>query len=100
MYGTLIGTGAMHNLVQPQSADEEKFTSTYGYIVHQSLNRQVHSTSLKINTKERKFFIDHTVKREGTQGHGLVDTFRLEWKFRESVMSLLDSLVHHWICLV
>ena len=83
MYGTLIGAGAMQNILQQPSEGNEKFTSTYGYIVHQCLNRQIHSISLKIDIKARKFSIDLAFEREATQEAGPVDTFRLAWKFRE-----------------
>jgi hypothetical protein len=73
MYGTLIGTAAMRNLIDQNWKNEATPISQYGCIVHQRFDTPLQSSSLTIDTKKRTFSINLELKRH----------FRFVWNFRE-----------------
>ena len=83
MYGTLMGTTAMTNLLDQRWQNARTSASQYGFMAHQRFDTSSTSFWLTIDTKKRIFCIDMII---GTNSSTLSESkqhFRFEWNFRE-----------------
>lgn len=83
MYGTLMGTTAMKNLIDQQWQNATTSASQYGFMVHQRFDTSSTSCWLTIDTKHRTFRIDMIVGTSTTKLSESKEHFRFEWNFRE-----------------
>ncbi|UJR11158.1 hypothetical protein I4U23_015339 [Adineta vaga] len=99
MYGTLIGTAAMQNIIDQSTRNERKTISTYGYIIHQILNRLLVSSTLNIDTKARKFSIDISLRQNTAEQRCIQAKYRFEWNFCDLKRSKIMPVVTHGLSL-